>query len=238
MVQTSKTSWKSNYLHRFAPLFEDYDKFLIVDANNVGSKQLAQIRMSLRGKAVVLMGKNTLMRKAILGHLSQNPKLEILLPHIVGNVGLVFTKEELVDIRDLLLENKVTSFAKAGAIAPVDVIIPSQNTGLGPEKTPLFQMVNIPTRISRGKVEITQDIKLIKEGDKVTPSDSMLLNLLGISPFSYALVAKKAYECGTVFAMAAPVTVERAAEQKKEEQFEEPEEEESDEEALGLGLFD
>jgi len=238
MVQTSKTSWKSNYLPRVVQLFKEYEKFLIVDANNVGSKQLAQIRMSLRGKAVVLMGTNTLMRKAILGHLSRNPKLELLLPHIVGNVGLVFTKEELVDIRDLLLENKVIHFAKAGAIALVDVIIPAQNTGLGPEKTPVFQMVNIPTRISRGKVEITQDIKLIKEGNKVTPSDSMLLNLLGISPFSYALVPKKAYDCGTVFAMTVPVTVERAAEGKQEELFDEPEEDESDEEALGFGLFD
>jgi len=42
----------------------------------VGSKQMQQIRMSLRGKAVVLMGKNTMMRKAIRGHLENNPALE------------------------------------------------------------------------------------------------------------------------------------------------------------------
>lgn len=30
-----------------------------------------------------------------------------LLPHIKGNVGFVFTKEDLVEVRDLLLENKV-----------------------------------------------------------------------------------------------------------------------------------
>ena len=69
-----------------------------VEADNVGSKQMQQIRMSLRGHAVVLMGKNTMMRKAIRGHLGQNPKLELLLPYIVGNVGFVFTKEELVSL--------------------------------------------------------------------------------------------------------------------------------------------
>lgn len=42
----------------------------------MGSKQMQQIRMSLRGKAVVLMGKNTMMRKAIRGHLENNPALE------------------------------------------------------------------------------------------------------------------------------------------------------------------
>ncbi len=57
---------------------------------------MQQIRMSLRGKATVLMGKNTMMRKAIRGHLDQNPALERILPHIKGNVGFVFTKEDLV----------------------------------------------------------------------------------------------------------------------------------------------
>ena len=44
--------------------------------------------------------------------------------------------------------------AKAGAIAPVDVFIPPQNTGLGPEKTSFFQALAIPTKISRGTIEI------------------------------------------------------------------------------------
>ena len=41
---------------------------------------MQNIRISLRGKAVVLMGKNTMMRKAIRGHLDQNPAIERLLP--------------------------------------------------------------------------------------------------------------------------------------------------------------
>lgn len=45
-------------------------------ADNVGSKQMQTIRLSLRGKAIVLMGKNTMMRKAIRGHLENNPALE------------------------------------------------------------------------------------------------------------------------------------------------------------------
>lgn len=53
----------------------------------MGSKQMQQIRMSLRGKAVVLMGKNTMMRKAIRGHLENNPALEkwVMLPE--GTLG-------------------------------------------------------------------------------------------------------------------------------------------------------
>jgi len=199
MVRADKAQWKSDYFLKLVQLFDEYPKCFMVNADNVGSKQMQQIRMSLRGNAVVLMGKNTMMRKAIRGHLSQNPKLEQLLPHIVGNVGFVFTKEELVDVRDLLLNNKVKAPARAGAIAPLDVTVPAQNTGLGPEKTSFFQALNIPTKITKGTIEIVADVKLIKEGDKVGMSDSTLLNMLGISPFTYGLVIQKVYDSGTVF---------------------------------------
>jgi len=199
MVRADKVQWKSDYFLKLVQLFDEYPKCFMVNADNVGSKQMQQIRMSLRGHAVVLMGKNTMMRKAIRGHLSTNPKLEQLLPHIVGNVGFVFTKEELVDVRDLLLANKVRAPARAGAVAPLDVTVPAQNTGLGPEKTSFFQALNIPTKITKGTIEIVADVKLIKEGDKVGMSDSTLLNMLGISPFTYGLVVQKVYDSGTVF---------------------------------------
>jgi len=160
---------------------------------------MQQIRISLRGQAVVLMGKNTMMRKAIRGHLENNPNLERLLPHIKNNVGFVFTKEELVNVRDLLLANKVRAPAKAGALAPLDVTVPAQNTGMGPEKTSFFQALSIPTKITRGTIEIVNDVHLIKAGDKVGMSEATLLNMLKISPFTYGLIVQKVYDSGSVF---------------------------------------
>merc|ERR1719409_2169000 len=139
------------------------------------------------------------MRKVIRGYLEKNPDLENLLPHIKMNVGFVFTKEELIVVRDLLLANKKAAPAKAGAIAPVDVTIPAQNTGLGPEKTSFFQALNIPTKITKGTIEIIQNVHLIKTGDKVGMSEATLLNMLGISPFTYGLVVNKVYDSGSIF---------------------------------------
>merc|ERR1712026_593804 len=190
---------KVEYFAKLEQLLDEYPKCFLVDADNVGSKQMQQIRIALRGKAVVLMGKNTMMRKAIRGHLSQNADLEKLLPHIRGNIGFVFTKEDLVEVRDMLLANKVRAPAKAGALAPLDVVVPAQNTGLGPEKTSFFQALNIPTKITKGTIEITGNVNLIKEGDKVGMSEATLLNMLKISPFTYGLVVKKVYEAGSVF---------------------------------------
>jgi len=199
MVREDKATWKANYFTKIVQLLDEYPKCFLVEADNVGSKQMQQIRISLRGHAVVLMGKNTMMRKAIRGHLVNNPKLETLMNHIRGNVGFVFTKEDLVSIRDMLLANKVKAPAKAGALAPLDVAVPAQNTGLGPEKTSFFQALNIPTKITKGTIEITNNVALIKAGDKVGMSEATLLNMLGISPFTYGLVVNKVYDSGSIF---------------------------------------
>merc|ERR1712212_270602 len=140
-----------------------------------------------------------MMRKAIRAHLENNPALEKLLPHIVNNVGFVFTNEDLCDVRDKLLQNKKRAPARAGAIAPCPVTIPAQNTGLGPEKTSFFQALQIPTKIARGTIEIVNDVQLMVEGDKVGASEAALLNMLNISPFTYGLVVQQVYDQGTVF---------------------------------------
>merc|ERR1711934_455487 len=199
MVREDKASWKAGYFTKIVQLLDEYPKCFLVEADNVGSKQMQQIRISLRGHAVVLMGKNTMMRKAIRGHLVNNPKLECLMNSIKGNVGFVFTKEDLVAIRDMIMTNRVKAPAKAGALAPLDVKVPAQNTGLGPEKTSFFQALNIPTKITKGTIEITNDVALIKAGDRVGMSEATLLNMLGISPFTYGLIIKKVYDSGTVF---------------------------------------
>jgi len=172
----------------------------IVGADNVRSKQMQQIRVSLRGIAEILMGKNTMMNKAIRGQLSTNPALEKLLPHIKGNVGLVFSKEDPVLVRDKLLENKVAAPARAGAIAPCDVIVEAQNTGMGPEKTSFFQALNISTKIAKGAIEIVSNVHLIHAGDKVGASEATLLQMLNVQPFAYGLVVENIYDNGAVFA--------------------------------------
>lgn len=199
MVREDRTTWKSNYFLKLLKFLEEYPKCFIVGVDNVGSKQMQEIRISLRGKAELLMGKNTMIRKAIRGHLQKNPTLEKLLPHIVGNVGFVFTKEDLSDVRSAIQAKKVAAPAKAGAVAPCDVMLPAQNSGLGPEKTSFFQALSIPTKISKGTIEILNDVHLIKKDDKVGASEAALLNMLQIFPFTYGLIILQVFDSGTIF---------------------------------------
>jgi len=195
----SRRVWKGKYFEKIKQYVDEYPKCFIVGADNVGSSQMQKIRISLRGHAVILMGKNTMMKKAIREHLETNPNLEKLLPHIFENVGFVFTKEDLIFIREKLQDNKVAAPAKAGALAPCDVTLPAQVTSLGPEKTSFFQALSIPTKITRGTIEIVNDINLIKKNDRVGASEATLLNMLNISPFSYGLSVKQVYDSGAIF---------------------------------------
>merc|ERR1712099_122874 len=69
----------------------------------------------------------------------------------------------------------------------------------GPEKTSFFQALSIPTKITKGTIEIIQDVPIIKVGDKVGASEATLLNMLKIFPFHYGLVVQKVYDQGSVF---------------------------------------
>ena len=127
------------------------------------------------------------------------PEYERLLPFVKGNVGFVFTNSDLKEIRDMILANKVAAPARAGAIAPVDVWVPAGNTGMEPGKTSFFQALGVPTKIARGTIEITTDLKLVEANTKVGASEATLLNLLNISPFTYGMGIAQVYDQGQTF---------------------------------------
>ena len=158
-----------------------------------------QIRVSLRGKGIVVMGKNTMVRRALRSILSEYPQFERLLPHVRGNIGFVFTSGDLKDIRDLIIENKVAAPARAGAFAPRDVTVPAGNTGMEPGKTSFFQALGIPTKIARGTIEIVSDVKVVTAGTRVGPSEAALLNMLNISPFTYGMTVVQIFDSGNAF---------------------------------------
>jgi large subunit ribosomal protein LP0 len=194
-----KSANKAGYFDKLKGLLEDYKSIFIVTVDNVSSQQMHEIRQSLRGEGVVLMGKNTMVRRALKTFLVDVPEYERLLPFVKGNVGFVFTNGDLKEIRDKILANKVAAPARAGAVAPSDVWVPAGNTGMEPGKTSFFQALGVPTKIARGTIEITSDLKLVEANQKVGPSEATLLNMLNISPFTYGMGIAQVYDQGNTF---------------------------------------
>jgi len=150
------------------------------------------------------MGKNTLMRKVLKEFLEANPGhfYATIEPKLAGNIGFVFTNGDLPKVRDLILANRVPAPARVGAISPVDVTIPAGPTGCDPGQTSFFQVLQVPTKIVKGQIEITNLVNLIKKGDKVGSSEASLLTKLNIRPFSYGLAIDCVFDRGSIFSVA------------------------------------
>merc|ERR1712021_187472 len=178
-----------------------YSKCFIVQIDNVGSKQLQDTRSTLRGKAEVLMGKNTMMRKCLKDFVEENPgsPVEKLIETCRGNVGFVFTNGDLGEVRETLESNTRPAPARVGAVAPSKVIVPKGPTGCDPGQTAFFQTLQIATKITKGQIEMTNDTNLITKGEKVTASQAALLQKLSIMPFTYGVHLKAVYDNGSLF---------------------------------------
>lgn len=190
---------KIEYFAKLREYFEEYKSVFVVGVDNVSSQQMHQVRKRLRADGVVLMGKNTMVRRAIRGLVTEMPDLEKIVPFVRGNVGFIFTNSSLQEIKEVIISNKVAAPARAGAVAPEDIWVTAMNTGMEPGKTSFFQALGVPTKIARGTIEIASDVKVVEAGNRVGQSEAALLNLLEISPFTYGLTIVQVYDNGQVF---------------------------------------
>jgi large subunit ribosomal protein LP0 len=197
---------KQNFAERLENLVKNNKNVLIINADNVGSQQMHQVRADLRKgpKAEILMGKNTMIKFVLrrYANTSGDSSYNKLADLCKLNVGLVFTNDLMSEVRDVLERNKVVAAAKAGAVAQCDVSLPAGPTGLEPTQTSFFQALGIATKINKGAIEIISPVQLCTKGEKVGPSESVLLGKMGLKPFAYGLVVEKVFTEGAVLSPA------------------------------------
>lgn len=198
MAKLSKAEKKKLYFEKLTNLMKTYSKILIVSVDHVGSKQMATVRHSLRGMATILMGKNTVIRTALAKNFPDSPDVEKVSQCVKLNTGFVFCEADPMEVRQVILNNRVPAPARQGVIAPSDVYIPAGSTGLDPSQTSFFQALGISTKIVKGQIEIQNEVHLIKKDDKVSASGATLLQKLNIKPFSYGLKVEKIYDSGAI----------------------------------------
>lgn len=179
----------------------NFSKCFVVEVDNVGSNQLHEIRKSMRGIATIYCGKNTQMRRCVRKYVENNPgsTWEALIPKFSKNIGLVFTNESLTTVRDLIVENKMPAAAKAGSLAQCEVVIPAGPTSLEPSLTSFLQALNISSKITKGSIEIINQVVLFRKDERVDQSQAALLQKLDILPFEFGLIPIFVYDDGSVF---------------------------------------
>lgn len=221
MVKVKISAKRQEKYRRWQKLWkflDTYEQILVVDCDNVSSQQMMDIRRAIRAHGAELYkGKNTQI-KAALAHRARKPHqddedydlrkdnwrppkydLEKLSSLIRFNSALIFVKGSTTDIKDIIVSNTRSASAKTGTIAPSTVTIHPGPTGLDPKQTEFFQRLGIATKLVKQQVEITQDVTIVTEGEKVQDSVVVLLDKLNIRPFSYQMKIKSVYDKGQVF---------------------------------------
>lgn len=202
MPSGAKLERKNAYMAKLVNLVETKSQCLIVDIDNVGSKQMQNIRVALRGKCTLLMGKNTMIRTALRNRIleTEDEGMAELVKAVNGNMGFIFCEEgALEDARKVIESEVVPAMAKAGITAPCGVSIPQGPSGLEPSQTSFFQALNIGTKIVKGMIEIISETQIVFKGERVTLSAQALLTKMGVKPFQYGMKIRSVYQDGAVF---------------------------------------
>lgn len=189
---------KKTMIDRVINLAKRYPVIALADLTNVRAIQLMAIRKILRGSAEILVVKNKLAAIA-LGRAGLS-NIDEIVKNLQGQKALIFSILDPFKLQLTLEKNKVYLQARAGDIAPEDILIPAGNTGLpaGPILGE-FREAGIPTRIEAGSIWIIKDSIAAKKGTVISPKLASLLSKLGIKPIKAGLTVVLAYERGTIY---------------------------------------
>lgn len=198
-VQVHKVNPKKQALmQRTEELAKKYPVIAVTRLSKVRATQLMAVRKALRGNAEIFVVKNTLAVRALKQ--TGIPGSQELIGHLTGQNALIFSNLDPFKLFLTLDKNKVSLPARAGDVAPEDVVVPQGNTGMpaGPVLSE-FREAGVPTKIEGGSVWVTKDSVAVKKGVVITPKLASLLAKLGIKPIKAGLTIALAYEGGLLY---------------------------------------
>lgn len=193
-------TWKKDLVSELVKAMVDKPIVAVVDMSGIGGQQIQAMRAGLREHAFLKMTKNNLMLLAIDEAAKSKPGLEDLKKDIHGQCAIVATDLNPFKLFRQLEASKTKAPAKAGQIAPFDIVVPAGPTPFGPG--PIIgelQKIGLPAKIDGGKIVIQKDTTVVKEGEEIPAAKAAMLPKLNILPMIVGLDLRAAYENGTIY---------------------------------------
>ena len=191
--------WKKEIFADLTELLNKYSVIAVADLQKVRSSQIQEIRKKLRGKAELIVAKNTILRKAAEKAAGQKEKVNQFADSLTGSKVLIFTQMNPFELIIFLNKNKVRVPAKGGDIATSDIMIPGGNTGLQPGPViSEFNEAKVKTRIEGGSIFVAEDTTVVTKGDVIPVKTASLLSKLGMKPMEAGLSLSYAYDNGSL----------------------------------------
>lgn len=189
--------WKKKEIAEIKRLSGEFTLVGLVDMYGIPAKQVQQIRRNLRGKATILVTRNTLIQHAI-DEIGGN--LNAITNHISGHSALIFTNDNPFRLFKQLEKTKTKMAAKAGETAPEDIVVAKGPTSFKPG--PIvgeLQQAGIPAAIEGGKVRIKDTKVVVKKGAVITAKQADVLAKLDIKPMDVGLILQAAFYEGDIY---------------------------------------
>ena len=189
--------WKKAIFSDLSELLKEYSVVAVADLQKVRSSQIQEIRKKLRGKAELIVAKNTILRKA--AEKAEKENVDKFAEEVTGSKVLIFTRMNPFELILFLHKNKVRVPVKGGDVASSEVMIPAGNTGLQPGPViSEFNEAKVPTRIEGGSIFVAKDTVVAEKGEVVSTKTASLLSKLGMKPMEAGLSLSYAYDNGMV----------------------------------------
>ena len=190
-------AWKKDEVADIKKNAKEYKLVGLVDMYGIPAQQVQQIRRNLRGKAVIKMTRNTLIKHAFE---EIGGDLKNLSKYLSGHSAIIFTNDNPFKLFKALEKTKTKMAAKAGEKAPEDIVIEKGPTSFKPG--PIvgeLQQAGIPAAIEAGKVKIKETKTVVKKGAVISAKLATVLAKLDIKPMDVGLALQAAYHDGGIF---------------------------------------
>jgi len=199
MLTQQVAVWKKEIFSDLVELLEKYSVVAVADLRKVRSSQIQEIRKKLRGKADLIVAKNSILRKASDSLSGKKENIAKFADGLTGSKVLIFTQLNPFELIMFLNKNKVRVPAKGGDIATSEILIPAGNTGMQPGPViSEFNEAKVQTRIEGGSIFVAKDTVVATKGDVISTKTASLLSKLGMKPMEAGLSLSYAYDGGLV----------------------------------------
>ena len=190
--------WKKEEVNDIKELIKTHNVVGMANLADIPAPQLQKMRQNLKDTTVIKMSRKTLMSLALSE--SEKSNIDALSEHMEGQPALIFTDMNPFKLFKILEASKTAAPAKAGSIAPSDIVVPKGDTAFNPG--PILgelQKVGIPAKIEKGKIVITKDKVIVAEGEAVPRDVAGILTRLDIQPMEVGIDLVAAYEDETIY---------------------------------------
>mgnify|MGYP000917334402 FL=1 len=190
--------WKKEEVNDIKELIKTHNVVGMANLADIPAPQLQKMRQSLKDTTVIKMSRKTLMSLALSE--SEKSNIDALGEHMEGQPALIFTDMNPFKLFKILEASKTAAPAKAGSIAPSDIVVPKGDTAFNPG--PILgelQKVGIPAKIEKGKIVITKDMVIVAEGEAVPRDVASILTRLDIQPMEVGIDLVAAYEDEAIY---------------------------------------